>query len=201
MPRLVTHIDDHAISNLGKYYSEVLPRRGRILDFCSSWVSHYPEEIDLATKRGDVEILGTGMNEVELRNNPMLSKWWVQDLNVEPEPRIPGAEQAQLDAATCTVSIDYLTKPTEILDGIRKQMKDGGHVHLAVSNRCFPTKVVGRWLKVNEEERLNMIGDYLWWSGWREIEIVTVVEGSWMKDPLWVVRGKCVGQGDETIGQ
>ncbi|KAK5241113.1 hypothetical protein LTR40_013400, partial [Exophiala xenobiotica] len=50
--------------------------------------------------------------------------------------------------------------------------------------------VVGRWLKVDEEERLNMVGDYLWWSGWRKIEIQNLVEGSFMRDPLWVVRGE-----------
>ena len=48
--------------------------------------------------------------------------------------------------------------------------------------------VVGRWLRINEEERLNMVGDYLHWAGWKDIEIVSVVQASWLKDPLWVVR-------------
>lgn len=38
-PRFVTHIDDHAIALLKKYYAEALPRRGRVLDLCSSWAS------------------------------------------------------------------------------------------------------------------------------------------------------------------
>ena len=74
-----------------------------------------------------------------------------------------------------------------------------------VSNRCFPTKAVSRWLRVGEQERLQMVGDYLWFSGWREIEIVEVCDGKGEKpvegvlgrmgmmgrvDPLWVVRGK-----------
>lgn len=33
--RLVTHIDDAAIVTLGQYYDSVLPRKGRLLDFCS----------------------------------------------------------------------------------------------------------------------------------------------------------------------
>lgn len=33
--RLVTHIDDAAIATLGQYYDSVLPRKGRLLDFCS----------------------------------------------------------------------------------------------------------------------------------------------------------------------
>ena len=50
-----------------------------------------------------------------------------------------------------------------------------------------------------------MVGDYLWFSGWRDIEIVEVSDGKGEKpiegllgrmgmmarvDPLWVVRGK-----------
>lgn len=201
MPRLVTHIDDNAIANLRRYYSEVLPRRGRILDFCSSWVSHYPIEVEQAKEREELEVLGTGMNKQELQSNPVLSTWWVQDLNMEPEVKLPPTPEAkgegrreELDAASCTVSIDYLTKPLEVLSGILKRMKRGGTVHLAVSNRCFPTKAVGRWLRIGESERLNMVGDYLWWSGWRDVEIVTVVEGSWWKDPLWVIRGRKVDE-------
>ena len=57
-----------------------------------------------------------------------------------------------------------------------------------------------------------MVGDYLWWSGWREVEVVTVCDGKaeegagWLggllgvgrRDPLWVVRGRnVVGSGEE----
>ncbi len=43
-----------------------------------------------------------------------------------------------------------------------------------------------------------MVGDYLWFAGWRDVEIVTLSEGGkgrgWFGfggggDPLWVVRG------------
>ncbi len=198
-PRFVTHIDDNAINNVRRYYDQVLPRKGRILDFCSSWISHYPPEVVKAAAAGEVEVLGTGMNERELSKNPILKHWVVQDLNEEPEVRLPGSSEGmigeKLDASTCVVSIDYLTKPVEILQSIRRQTNQGGKVHLVISNRCFPTKVVSRWLKVDEEDKLDMVGDYLWWSGWRNIEIQTLVEGSFMTDPLWVVRGE---NSDET---
>jgi hypothetical protein len=198
VPRFVTHIDDNAIHNLRRYYSDVLPRKGRILDFCSSWVSHYPPEVEKAAQSGNLEILGTGMNQSELSMNPVLNAWSIQDLNDDPDVRLPLTQAAQegieLDASTCVVSVDYLTKPVDVLSSIRRRTSIGGKVHLAISNRCFPTKVVGRWLKISEDQRLEMVGEYLWWSGWRDIEIVTVVEGTWMKDPLWVVRGTNVQQ-------
>jgi hypothetical protein len=191
-PRFVTHIDDNAIQTLRNYYATVLPNKGRILDFCSSWISHYPREVEAAKKDGDLEILGTGMNKTELSQNHVLSAWALQDLNEDPNVRLPAIEgkgEGKIDASTCVVSIDYLTKPVDVLKSIREQTNEDGKVHLVISNRCFPTKVVGRWLKIDEEERLEMVGDYLWWSGWRDVEIVTVVPKSWMHDPLWVVRG------------
>ena len=190
VPRFVTHIDDNAINHLRRYYEETLPRKGRILDFCSSWVSHYPTEVEETARNGELEISGIGMNKSELNQNPVLKAWTIQDLNETPEVEIPGvATEARLDASTCVVSIDYLTKPVQVLQAVRRQTNEGGKVHLVISNRCFPTKVVSRWLKIAEEERLEMVGDYLWWSGWRDIEIVTVVQATWMRDPLWVVRG------------
>lgn len=186
--RFVTHIDDNAITNLKKYYDENLPRKGSILDFCSSWISHYPPSVMEAAEKSELTVLGTGMNEQELRRNPVLKAFSVQDLNEDPDIALPREQGVKLDASTCVVSIDYLTKPVEVLESIRAQTNDGGKVHLAISNRCFPTKVVGRWLRVSEEERLNMVGDYLHWAGWKDIEIVSVVQASWMKDPLWVVR-------------
>lgn len=192
VPRFVTHIDENAILNLRTYYDQVLPRKGRILDFCSSWISHYPPAVQRAASAGTLDVVGVGMNESELSKNPVLQAWAVQDLNKDPEVRLPNSKGGKLDAATCAVSVDYLTKPVEVLQSIRRQTSAGGRVHLVVSNRCFPTKVVNRWLKVGGEERLEMVADYLWWSGWRNLEIQTLVVGTWTKDPLWVVRGENV---------
>ena len=207
-PRLVTHIDDNAILTLQRYYAETLPQsltpagQGRILDFCSSWISHYPETIQESVERGTVEVVGMGMNKPELDANTLLTKRIVQDLNVDPN--IPNI--GRIDAATCVVSIDYLTQPLEVLDSIRKQMSPGGTVHLVISNRCFPTKVVKRWLNITEAQRLEMVGDYLSFAGYENVEILTLCDG-WADvpeghyrhgekmrvDPLWVVRGSAGG--------
>ncbi|KAK5167913.1 hypothetical protein LTR04_006930 [Oleoguttula sp. CCFEE 6159] len=207
-PRFVTHIDDHAIQTLRSYYETVLPRRGRVLDFCSSWISHYPAEVEEATRSGELTVVGLGMNKAELDANPVLRKEnrLLADLNVQP--KIPDEAGNDFDAATCVVSIDYMTKPKEVLESLKQRTKEGGMVHLIISNRCFPTKAVGRWLRVGEEERLNMVGDYLHFAGWKNIEIVDLSSaeegreppsgiaglmqfiGMGGHDPLWVVRGR-----------
>lgn len=133
-----------------------------------------------------LEVIGLGMNEKELDANPLLGRRVLQNLNTKPQ--ISG-QLAPLDAAVCVVSIDYLTSPVEVLASVYKATRIGGRVHLVVSNRCFPTKAVQRWLRVGEQERLNMVAEYLWWSGWRRIEIVELCDGS-VKD----------GEGEETGG-
>ena len=216
-PRFVTHIDDNAIGLLRAYYAKNLPPSGRILDLCSSWISHFPKELEekaFSAKKqaaspgsethmsddAGLEVIGQGMNAAELAANPILHSTILQDLNTDPN--LPN-KVAPLDASTCVVSIDYLTQPVRVLSSILEHTRPGGTVHLTVSNRCFPTKVVGRWLRVDEEERLQMVGDYLWFAGWRDIQICTLNDGKseigaasgimdWFSgrtDPVWVVRG------------
>ncbi|KAI5371183.1 putative S-adenosyl-L-methionine-dependent methyltransferase [Septoria linicola] len=226
-PRFVTHIDDMAIASLREYYGTVLPtaKGSRILDFCSSWISHYPRTIEDKVEAGDVTVVGLGMNARELDANDVLKKggWGVVDLNVKPSIRDAlseagiATENLLFDASTNVVSTDYLTQPVAVLKSLLEVTKPGGTVHLAISNRCFPTKAIARWLRVSEGERVQMVGDFLWFAGWRGIEIVEVSDGtvkqegngqgggegedglrgfmrmmgmgSGRRDPLWVVRG------------
>ena len=201
----MTHIDDHAIAILGQYYADELPRRGRILDFCSSWISHFPPELEKLAGPGsssgqELQVIGMGMDQVELERNPILSERIVQDLNSNPQ--LPDS-LSPLGAAVCVVSIDYLTRPLEVLQSLREKLETGARVHLIISNRCFPTKAISRWLRLEEEQRLQMVGDYLHFAGFGDVEIVTLCSGvvqdgenladyrpGMPADPLWVVRGR-----------
>lgn len=82
------------------------------------------------------------MNESELSKNPALSRYLVLDLNNNPDG-LSKALQAEekYDAAICSVSIDYLVKPREMLADLAKLLKKDAGVHLSFSNRCFPSKV------------------------------------------------------------
>src|SRR5580692_8817361 len=135
-PRLVTHIDDAAIAALTGFYRQALPPGGVILDLMSSWVSHLPPEIAYA------QVIGHGMNAVELAANPRFTRWFTQDLN--RDPKLP-LEDASIDAVTLCVSVQYLEQPVAVLSEVARVLKPGGQVVIAFSNRCFPTKAVMIW--------------------------------------------------------
>jgi len=137
-PRLVYHIDDPAVSALTAYYARHFKDGDDVLDICSSWVSHYPKD----WKGG--KVVGLGMNEYELSQNPLLSEYVVKDLN--KDPTLPFAD-ASFDKVTCVVSVDYLNKPLQVFKEIGRVLRTGGECILSMSNRCFPTKAFQIWLQ------------------------------------------------------
>jgi SAM-dependent methyltransferase len=151
-PRLVEHIDAPAIAAVEDLYRERLPAGGAILDLMSSWVSHLPPEIAYA------RVVGVGMNAVELARNPRLDAYEVHDLN--REPRLPFAD-ASFDAATICVSVQYLTRPVEVMREIARVLRPDGVVAIAFSNRCFPTKAVAVWRMLDARGHLALVANYL----------------------------------------
>lgn len=154
--RLVYHIDDFAVAALTKYYSENLEDGTDVLDICSSWVSHYPKEW-----RGG-NVVGLGMNEYELRQNPQLSSYNVKDLN--KEPTFPYDDES-FDVVTCVVSVDYLNKPKQVFKEIGRVLRTGGICMLSLSNRCFPTKAFRIWLQTNDTEHVFIAGSFFHYTG------------------------------------
>jgi SAM-dependent methyltransferase len=146
--RFVTHIDDGAIAAVGALYDE-LGLTGSVLDIMSSWVSHF--------RAAPAELVVLGMNENELRGNPMATDHVVHDLNVDPT--LPFADD-RFDAVTCCVSIDYLVRPIDVLAGAARVVKPGGVVVCTFSNRCFPTKAVKGWLSVDEPTRVAIVEQF-----------------------------------------
>jgi hypothetical protein len=161
-PRLVTHIDDPSIARLTEYYSTILPTKGKIMDMCTSWKSFYPLEVKDAIQRKDLEVYGIGLNAEEMKLNGALKDWKVLDLNKPPHDVRSGwgegGKDMKFDATTCVVSIDYLNKPLEVCKNVLDATKEGGKIHLVISNRCFPNKVVRRWMMLSEQQRLEFVG-------------------------------------------
>jgi SAM-dependent methyltransferase len=147
-PRFVTHIDGAAIAAVGALYEE-LGIDGTVLDFMSSWVSHFratPERLTVL-----------GMNAAELAANPQAADWVVHDLNADPT--LPFANDT-FDHATCCVSIDYLTRPVEVLADVARVVRPGGLVVCTFSNRLFPTKAIRGWLYTDDAAHMAIVGQY-----------------------------------------
>lgn len=155
-PRLVYHIDDNAVKALTNYYSKEIKPNSNVLDICSSWVSHYPDDAKFN------KAVGLGMNKYELSQNKQLSEYVVQDLNKNP---VMPFEDNTFDYVTCVVSVDYLTRPLEIFSEINRVLKTGGTAIISQSNRCFPTKAINIWLNTNDYEHIFIIGSYFHYAG------------------------------------
>jgi SAM-dependent methyltransferase len=179
-PRLVTHIDDAAIAALTGYYRTALPAGGSIMDMMSSWVSHLPPEIAYA------QVTGHGMNAAELAANPRLDRRFVQDLN--RDAKLP-LDDASLDAVTICVSVQYLENPVAVLSEIARVLKPGGAVHIAFSNRCFPTKAVMIWRMLSEADHARLVSLYLDRAGLGDIQVHRLLDGR-ASDPMTVVSAR-----------
>jgi SAM-dependent methyltransferase len=178
--RLVTHIDEAAVASLTARYAEVLAPGAAVLDLMSSWVSHLPPELELG------EVIGHGMNAEELRANPRLTRWWVQDLN--HDSNLP-LDTASLDAALCCVGVQYLQRPLDVFAEVRRVLRPDGLISVSFSNRCFPTKAIAAWLNLDIGGRAALVQLYLERAGFRETAVRLLSDGR-RSDPLVAVEGR-----------
>jgi SAM-dependent methyltransferase len=184
-PRLVTHIDDWAIEAVTQLYREFFPEGGAILDLMSSWISHLPPEVRYR------RVVGLGMNEAELRRNERLDSYVVHNLNTEP--RLPYAD-AEFDGCGICVSIDYLTRPVEVLREVGRVSKVGAPVVITFSNRCFPTKAVAFWHQLDVGGRMRLVERYLGEAGnWKDIRSLDRSPRRLFSDPLYAMIGESAG--------
>jgi SAM-dependent methyltransferase len=153
VPRLVTHIDDAAIAAVGELYEE-LGIDGDVLDLMSSWVSHF------RTPPAHLRVLG--MNEQELRANPVAAERIVHDLNADPVIPLP---DACVDDVVCCVSVDYLTRPVDVFRDVARVLRPAGRLVCTFSNRVFATKAVRGWLTGSDADRCAIGAGYFEASG------------------------------------
>jgi SAM-dependent methyltransferase len=182
VPRLVYHIDESFVAKLQALLEKVLPPQAEILDLMSSWVSHLPQGYQ--PKR----VVGHGMNKVELSQNPVLSHYFVQNLNETPQLPL---DDESFDVVLNTVSIQYLQRPVEVFQEVHRILKPGGLVVISFSNRMFPTKAIQAWSARSDNERLELVIRYIqtaggfeniqihaqadptpiaWWQAWSQTE-------------------------------
>lgn len=178
-PRLVTHIDDGAISSVGTIYRD-LGLQGRVLDLMSSWISHFQ-------KRPDALVVA-GMNAAELAANEQATGAVVLDLNQHQV--LPFADNS-FDGATCCVSVDYLTRPLEVFDEVARILRPGAPFCATFSNRCFPSKVIQGWAQTDDRTHIAIVSEYFRLSGpWTDVQAAATGPPERPGDPLYAVWAK-----------
>ncbi len=173
--RLVEHIDARAIAAVEDVYRTWIPSQSRVLDLMSSWVSHLPPDARYAS------VTGLGMNARELANNARLDHRVVHDLNAEPS--LPFDDSA-FDVALVCVSVQYLTRPVEVMRELARVVRVGGRAIVTFSNRCFPTKAVAIWQATDDAGHTQLVEGYLHEAGWSDIRAFAHVGRG---DPLYAV--------------
>jgi len=173
--RIVTHIDDQAITAVTELYQQ-LSLDGEVLDMCSSWVSHF----DPAPAR----LVALGMNAVELAANSAAHDTVVHDLNLDP--RLP-FDDASFDAVTCCVSVDYLIRPLEVFAEVARVLRPGGIFVCTFSNRCFPSKAIRGWLSTDDRGRCAIVGAYFDLTSAFDAPVIAHRNPGAAGDPLYAV--------------
>ena len=181
-PRKVVHIDDNAIDTVSAVFRDFIPADSVVLDFMSSWRSHWPQD---HLKR---RLVGLGLNAEEMIDNPDLDEHIVQ--NVNQNPCLPFRDNL-FDAVVITVSVQYLTKPIEIFRELNRVMKENGVLIVSFSNRMFPTKAVNIWRNTDDKGHLDLVSSYMQYAeGFEDIKGgLANAQSSPPNNPLFVVMG------------
>ncbi len=167
--RFVSHLDSLAtetiVGLIGKLVVEDDPV---ILDLMASWDSHIPVRLQ------SCRITGLGLNEVELKNNRVLSDYVIHDLN--RDGRLPFPD-GSFDVVLNTVSVDYLVNPLGVFREVGRILKPGGLLLVIFSNRMFPEKAVKIWRESSEEERILFVENIFQETGSFDAPKVFIAKG------------------------
>jgi SAM-dependent methyltransferase len=167
--RLVDHVDSLALTRIESLINHLLSGdQLGVLDLMAGWDSHWPKG------RRPLKMVGLGLNENELKNNKSLTEFVIHDLNQNPHLPFP---DGTFDAVLNTVSVDYLIKPLEVFQEVRRVLKPSGLFLVIFSNRLFPQKAVKIWRQSSEKERLMLVEDYF------------KLAGGYHRPQVWISKG------------
>lgn len=205
-PRFVEHVDENAVSSIESYVQQLLQSHSKgkssnndsinsdinVLDLCSSWTTHISKETKQNMNLNRVS--GLGMNEEELKRNPVLTDYTVLNLNENRNTPLP-YDDATFDVVLCQLSIDYLIYPLQVMKEIGRILKPNGQIAILFSNRLFLQKAVGLWTGADDIDHAFIVASYLYFSnGGFQTESIQAKDlsrrnkkGMIVGDPLYVV--------------
>jgi len=163
-PCFVHHTDDAFRARLSALYADTLQEGAHVLDLCSSFSSHLPDDLRLSS------CIGVGANEEELRANPALSTFVITDLNGS-RSGIPVPDRS-IDAVLCCSGFAFLTRPLEVMRECRRILRDDGVMVVSFSSHYYPEKAVVGWIDRDMPQRAELVSDYLISAGFAEAEVV-----------------------------
>lgn len=162
-PRFVQHLDGAFRSRLTRLYRQCIPPCAVVLDLMSSWVSHLPEDIAYE------EVIGHGLNAQELRANPRLNRFWIQNLNQDQQLPL---ETGSIDAALMVAGWQYLQFPEAVAAELLRVVRPGGQLIVAFSNRMFFTKAPQVWTDGDDRDHLAVVAKVLMAQGWPKPQLI-----------------------------
>jgi len=150
-PRIVQHVDDIFLKQLTTLYRKRLVENSAVLDLCSSHDSHLPDDVEYA------EVIGHGMNEVELKANNRLTSYFVRDFDKNPRIDLP---DSSIDAVLMCASIQYMARPEVLFLEMLRVLRPGGVVIISFSDRMFYSKAIQRWRVLDDFQRAKLVRSY-----------------------------------------
>jgi SAM-dependent methyltransferase len=100
----------------------------------------------------------------------------------------------EFDGAGICVSIDYLTRPTEVLREVGRVLRVDAPLAITFSNRCFPTKAVEIWQRLDDRGHMRLVEEYLREAGnFANIRSLDRSPHRMFSDPLYAVVAESTG--------
>jgi ubiquinone/menaquinone biosynthesis C-methylase UbiE len=113
--------------------------------------------------------------------------------NLNRNPKLPFAD-AEFDGVGICVSIDYLTRPVEVLREVGRVLKVGSPAIISFSNRCFPDKAVAIWHQLDDQGHVHLVEQYLRETGnFENVRGLDCSPRRLFSDPLYAVIGETTG--------
>ncbi|MFH1847521.1 MAG: methyltransferase domain-containing protein [Candidatus Omnitrophota bacterium] len=128
--------------------ANLLPNGARVLDLMSGYNTYVPE-----SARAD-EIVGIGLNNVELGLNSRLTDYYVQDLNQTTDINVEGE---RFDAAICASGIAYLENPLKLFVSAAKVLKPGGLLLIAFNFSFYNSEASKEWKNLSDVEKIDFV--------------------------------------------